>query len=252
MRKTAIILSVIALFLTLTCKAQTNVQFNYDFGSDRQFFTATIEGSYNDDWGNTFFFIDHDFDTVNNNSRTFSPGTSYMEIYRNLNFWQNTIAAPFSLHLEYNGGHTIGGSFQNAFLAGIDYGFQSKDEKTFISLQLLYKHIAYIDKNAKSKIPLQFTAVWGINDLFGIEGLEFSGYMDFWWEEQELLFDHYGKMLPEKASVVFISEPQIWYNIGRFFDCENLSIGGEVELSYCFDATKGFWCRPACGLKWEF
>lgn len=252
MRKFGILLSIIAFSAASVCNAQTNIQLNYDFGSDRQFLTATVEGSYTDSWGSTFFFIDHDFDTVNTNSLTYSPGSSYMEISRNINFWQNTAAAPFSLHLEYNGGHEISLSYQNAFLAGIDYGFLSKDENIFISLQLLYKYIAYTDKNSKSKIPFQFTSVWSINNLFGVKGLEFSGYVDLWWEDQNLLYDYFGKILPEKSSFVIQSEPQIWYNVGRFFGCEQLSVGGEVELAYNFEAKKGFWCRPACGLKWEF
>ena len=252
MRKSIILLSIISLLSSTVCKAQTNVQLLYDFGSDKQFITATVEGSYFDSWGSTYFFVDHDFNTVNKNSLTYSPGASYMEISRSLNFWQNTAAAPLSLHLEYNGGHELSLSYQNAFLAGIEYGFSKPDNNAFINLQLLYKYISYKDKNARSAIPLQFTAVWGMNELFGLKGLEFGGFVDFWWEDQDILFDHFGAMLPEKASFVVLSEVQLWYNLGRHFGCDNLSLGGEVEFAWNFEAKKGFWCRPAGGLRWIF
>lgn len=29
-----------------------------------------------------------------------------------------------------------------------------------------------------------------------------------------------------------ISEPQLWYNVGRWFGCPNLNIGTEIEFSY--------------------
>ena len=42
-------------------KAQTNAQLFYDFGSDRKFVTLTPEMFKADKWGNTYFFVDHDF-----------------------------------------------------------------------------------------------------------------------------------------------------------------------------------------------
>lgn len=42
-------------------KAQTNAQLFYDFGSDRKFVTLTLEMFKADKWGNTYFFVDHDF-----------------------------------------------------------------------------------------------------------------------------------------------------------------------------------------------
>ena len=74
MRKYCFILLLVAsLFRPHISNAQTNIQFFYDFGSDRQHFTATIEGFYSDDWGSSFFFVDHDFNAVNENSLTYSP-----------------------------------------------------------------------------------------------------------------------------------------------------------------------------------
>jgi hypothetical protein len=110
---------------------------------------------------------------------------------------------------------------------------------------VLNKNIAH----GKSDLPMQFTAVWGMNDLFGVEGLTFSGFADFWWE------DHVGFKDDGSAvakSTTFISEPQIWYNVGRHFGVENLNIGGEVELSNDFGTYDGFKCNPCLGVKWNF
>ena len=105
----------------------------------------------------------------------------------------------------------------------------------------------------KSNVPLQFTLVWGMQDLFGVKGLRFSGFADFWWQDHFLYSDNKGEdMAPELSHVVFISEPQLWYSVGQWFGCENLNIGGEVELSFDFGSSKGFWVRPCAGLKWVF
>ena len=62
-KKTILAVAVATLALSQVAKAQTNIQVFYDFGSDRQQVTTTIEGFYNDNWGNTFFFVDHDSTT---------------------------------------------------------------------------------------------------------------------------------------------------------------------------------------------
>lgn len=233
-------------------KAQTNLQFLYDFGEDRQHFTVTVEGFYADSWGDTFFFIDQDLNNAAPGVLTYSPGSSYFEIARNINFWQHLAIAPLSLKLEYNGGHSVGQSYQNAFLAGIDLALFRDNEDVDLSFNLLFKYIDYVDDEAFSDVPLQLGTSWSIRNLFGLKGLEFCGFADFWWEDQTLLFDHFGEMLPEESSVAFISEPQLWYNIGSLLGCKQLSIGGEVELSYNHGLKKGFWCRPCAGLKWVF
>ena len=99
---------------------------------------------------------------------------------------------------------------------------------------------------------MQLTFVWGLQDLFGVQGLRFSGFADFWWEDHTLFTDHGGTILPEVSHTVFISEPQLWYNVGRHFGCDNLNVGGEVELSFDFGTARGFWCRPCAGIKWVF
>ena len=239
--------TVSALFLAQGVRAQTNIQTFYDFGSDRQHVTTTLEGFYNDNWGNTFFFIDHDYN-YRVDQTIVSPNGTYFEIARCLNFWQESALAPLSLQLEYNGGVYSEYPINNAFLAGVDYFVHSADFRNTFNFKLLYKHIVHADQ----QVPLQLTFVWGLQDLFGLKGLRFSGFADFWWEDHILYKDHYGVILPERSHTVFISEPQLWYNVGQFFGCENFNIGGEVELSYDFGSALGFWCRPCAGIKWVF
>ena len=236
-----------ALLFAQGAKAQTNLQTFYDFGSDRQHFTTTLEGFYNDNWGNTFFFIDHDY-ASKVDGKVVAPSGTYWEIARCFNFWQDSAIAPLSFQFEYNGGVYNGYTINNAFLLGLDYFVHSADFSSTFNFKVLYKNIARATQNA----PLQFTFVWGINDLFGAKGLRFSGFADFWWEDHMLFKDHAGAILPETSHTVFISEPQLWYNLGQHFGCDNFNIGGEVELSYDFGTAKGFWCRPCAGIKWVF
>ena len=90
------------LLVALGAKAQ-NVQLHYDFGSalydkldGRPATTTTVEMFKPDKWGNTFSFIDFDFNYGDKNS----PSGAYMEIARCLNFW----GGPLSAQKEYNGG----------------------------------------------------------------------------------------------------------------------------------------------------
>ena len=131
---------------------------------------------------------------------------------------------------------------------GLDYFLHSADFNNTFNFKVLYKKITYTGQKA----PLQFTFVWGLQDLFGAKGLRFSGFADFWWEDHMLFTDHAGVILPESSHFVFISEPQLWYNIGQHMGVENLNIGGELELSYDFGTAKGFWARPCLGVKWVF
>lgn len=240
MAKKFFIAAFALLAMATAANAQTNFQTFYDFG--RGHFTTTMEGFHMDNWGNTFFFIDYDYNNKDGNT-VISPNNTYFEIARCLNFWQGTKLAPLSLQLEYNGGFgtfgTIGapgsGAFavNSAFLAGIDYFIHSGDFKNTLNLKLLYKQFVKL----QSAVPMQFTAVWGCQDLFGLNGLRFSGFADFWCEGNNL---------------VFLSEPQLWYQV---FD--HFNVGGEVELSYNFaglEATTGkkFNVMPCIGTKWVF
>ena len=228
-----LILSAAVLLCALTAFGQTNFQTFYDFG--RKHFTTTLEGVHTDGWGNTFFFIDYDYDNRNSKGSVVSPHNTYFEIARCFNFWQNSALAPLSLQLEYNGGFgtfgNMAGAFpvNSAFLGGVDWFMHSGDFKNTLNFKLLYKY--FVD--LYSKIPMQFTTVWGCQDLFGLNGVRFSGFLDVWCE---------GNL------AVVLSEPQLWYNCGT----EHFNIGGEVELSYNFAGMEGFHCLPCLGFKWVF
>lgn len=213
------IATLVALLLGISAAAQTNFQLMYDFG--RGHFTTTLEGFYQDGGGNTFFFVDIDY------ADKTSPSGGYMEVARCLNFWQDSALAPFSLQVEYNGGLGLGYGINHAFLAGVDWFLHSRDFRNTFNLKLLYKHTI----NAPARVPLQFTFVWGMDDLFGLGGLRFSGFVDVWGAGD---------------SVIILSEPQVWYNFGPHF-----ALGGEVELSYNFIAP-AFKALPCVGAKWIF
>ena len=239
MSKKLFLAAAVAVFaFAQGAKAQTNVQFFYDFG--RSYFTTTVEGFYGDKWGDTFFFIDHYYATQAD--RLLGAGSavngSYFEIERNLNFWKDTKLADLSLHVEYDGATWGAG----VACIGVNYFLHSKDFKNIFNLALMYDHhIGY----GYATVPVKFTGVWGMQDLFGLEGLRFSGFIDIWGLDSD-----FG--LAGSSKFTILTEPQLWYNVGRHFGVDNLHLGGEVELSYNFAGNKGFMCNPCLGAKWVF
>ena len=231
MKKKLFIAAIAVCALAATANAQTNFQTFYDLG--RKHFTTTLEGFHQDSFGNTFFFIDYDYNYREGNT-VVSPNNTYFEIARCLNFWGDSALAPLSLQVEYNGGFgatsDMGFAFpvNSAFLFGVDYFLHSADFNNTLNLKALFKKFVHMNSN----VPLQFTAVWGCQDLFGVPKLRFSGFADLWWE-----YDY----------TVFLSEPQLWYGIGDHFN-----IGGEVEFSYNFAGMSGFNVMPCIGTKWVF
>ncbi len=245
MLKKLFVLAALAT-LGLSLKAQTNFQTFYDLS--REHFTTTLEGFYGDKWGNTFFFIDYDFNGNNrpDGGKNLASG-SYFEIARCLNFWQDTQLAPLSLHVEYNGG--IGFPSQN-FLFGLDFFVHNANFSNTFNFKILGKTFS---KGTTSDFPLQFTFVWGMQDIFGVKGLRFSGFADIWGENVVAFAeDPTSDKFLKSAKFQFLSEPQLWYNIGRHFGVDNLNIGGEVEFSYNFAGYDGFHVRPCIGTKWVF
>lgn len=215
----------------------TNLQLFYDFGTDRRFVTLTYEMFHPDAWGNTFFFVDLDFNWRNEEGKNVGISGAYTELSRSLNFWQDTPMKDFSVQVEYDGGlgGYNGGSFpiHHAFLLGANYFLHSNDYRYTATVQLLYKQ--YL--GFRSTVPMQFTLVWECKDLFGAKGLNFKGFADVWGERNKCLF---------------LSEPQLWYAVGQWFGCPNLNLGTEIELSYNFAGIEAFRCRPCLGLKWVF
>ena len=96
----------------------------------------------------------------------------------------------------------------------------------------------------EADIPVKFSGVWGLNDLFGVKGLVFKGFIDVWGNNAV-----WGPDDETKFSV--LSEPQLWFNLGDVFD-GHLDVGTEVELSVNFAGHKGFMCNPCAGLRWTF
>jgi len=231
--------------------AQTNLQVFYDFGEDRKMVTSTLEMFKADDWGSTFFFVDYSY--LNQDYRnekdalgvkihpdTYGAYDSYFEIARAINFWQDSSLGALSAHIEFNAG--VGYGFRN-WLFGAEYFLHNDDFSNTFTFELMYKTF----KGSESHLPLQFTFVWGMNNLFGVEGLKFSGFADIWGEDGP-----YADKDKSESSLTFISEPQLWYNVGSLFGCENLNAGCEVELSNNFAGNAGFMCNPCIGLKWDF
>ena len=243
-KKIFIACAIAALGLAQGANAQTNLQTFYDLS--REHFTTTLEGFYGDNWGNTFFFIDYDYNAKNAKGVNQAPSGSYMEIARCLNFWQDSSAGALSAQVEYNG---LVGVNQN-FLFGVDYFLHNSDFSNTFNFKLLYKTFS---GGATSDIPVQFTFVWGMQNIFGVDGLRFSGFCDIWGENVVAFAeDPTSSKFLKEGKFVLISEPQIWYNVGKHFGCENLHIGSEVEISVNFAGYDGLKVRPCIGTKWVF
>lgn len=268
MRK--VLFAAAMLIASIAANAQVNLQEQYDF--NRKQLTTTLEMFKGDKWGSTFFFVDiyHKFDRA-------YPSDFYTEIARSLNFWKGSCLKDLSLHVEWNGGNgiyptdlgTAGYSVNNAWLFGVEYFLHNADYSNTFTFELMYKRISGqkdLDKTPAllrpygrvSDIPLQFTFVWGMNNLFGVKGLSFSGFLDVWGENAN--WGKTNKLEWDNTKLVALTEPQIWYNVGQHFGCDNLLVGGEVEMAYNFsggwksypDNNKGFTVAPCLGLKWNF
>ncbi len=233
------IVALAALALAQGAFAQTNVQTFYDFGKDRNYVTTTFEMFKGDKFGDTFFFIDHYYTTAaqRQNGLSSAINGSYFEIERGINFWQDSSLKDLSGHLEYDGS-TWGAGI---FCIGAKYFFHSADfSKTFTAALMYDAHIGV----GKADVPIKFSGVWGFNDIFGLNGLVFKGFIDIW-GNNSLFADG------STAKFSVLSEPQLWLNLGSAFD-NHLDIGGEIELSYNFAGNKGFMCNPCAGIRWTF
>jgi len=228
--------------------AQTNLQVFYDFGDKRNYVTTTLEMFKTDDWGSTFFFVDYDYANKDvRDTKRWGATNSYFEIARALNFWQDSSLGALSAHVEFNAGVNFG--YRN-WLFGVEYLLHNDDFSNTFTFELMYKTF---NENIKSDIPLQFTFVWGMQDLFGVEGLRFSGFADFWGQNNKYEdgLDEYLQPKYKDTKFVFVSEPQLWYNVGSLFGCPNFNVGTEIELGYNF-VKEGFACNPCLGVKWDF
>ena len=236
-----ILLSAILFIATLPMFAQLNVQLHHDFGhhlyghelSNRAYWTATIENFTADKWGSTYFFVDADFGDNTMKS-------VYAEFSRELKFWE----APIAAHIEYNGGLSGFGSYNDAYLAGAAWNWANKDFSKTFSLQLLYKYLA--NQQVGSKHSWQVTTVWGIHFAKGL--CTFSGYADLWHDNSAT------------GNLVFSSEPQFWVNLNSLEGVDDnfkFSVGTELELTKNLvwpaeGLNDNFYAIPTLAVKWTF
>ena len=224
--------TIFAILSAFAVNAQ-NFQLHRDF--ERGHYTSTFEMFKVDKWGNTFTFVDFDYDAENGISQ------GYYEIARVL----KTEKMPIGLHIEYNGGLGNAGkvtdfpidlayTINDAWIFGLNYS--QGNAKWGFSTYAGYKAI----KDA-GKANFQVTGTWYVN-LFK-EKVTLSGFADLWSENGDDDAIAAGSVADE---LVFMTEPQFWYNITNQF-----SFGGEVEISNNF-AGDDFKVRPTLALKWNF
>ncbi|RKE03569.1 DUF5020 family protein [Marinifilum flexuosum] len=210
------LLAIFAVLVSFAANAQ-NLQLHRDF--DRGHFTTTFEMFKMDKWGNTFTFIDFDYDADNGINQ------GYFEIARVL----KTEKMPVGLHIEYNGGvgnaDNFGYTINDAWIFGVNYA--KGGAKSGFSTYAGYKAIKDADD-----ANFQITGTWYVNFFDG--KMTFSGFADLWTENG--LSD----------DTVFLTEPQLWYNVSK-----NFSFGSEVEISNNF-AGDDFEVRPTLAVKWNF
>ena len=236
MKKT--LFALFALTLTTVAGAQ-NIQVHYDLGRNiytgeeagRSKVTVTLEQFKADKWGSWYYFVDVDL------SRHFTE-SAYTEISREFTLGRQS---PFAAHVEYDGGLSRNGSFQQSALVGAAYNGHTADFSKTWSVQLLYKQFFQSYNDTHSYASAQLTGVWGLQ--FAGKKLTFSGFIDFWRGEKA---DGHG-------CLVILSEPQLWYNFN-----EHLSVGTEWEFSNNFvynsdpTSSKTFFWNPTVALKWNF
>jgi hypothetical protein len=220
----------------LSANAQ-NIQLHYDFGRNiytgeeagRSKVTVTLEQFKADQWGSWYYFVDLDL------SSHFTE-SAYTEISREFNLSKNL---PIAAHIEYDGGLSKSGSFQQAGLIGAAYNGHNADFSKTWSVQLLYKQFFKSYDNTHSYASAQLTGVWGLNFLDN--KLSFAGFIDFW----------RGEKANGHGCLVVLTEPQLWYNFTN-----HLSVGTEVEVSSNFIYNtvndKTFFVNPTLGVKWNF
>lgn len=238
--------------LVMTASAQFNLQFHYDLGrhmnpeseANRQLFTVTAEFFKADKLGSTFLFIDMDYrgEGPQNNGAI----GAYWEMSRDFTFAKikNTNSS-FTAHIEYNGGLKNLFSFQQCMLLGPAWQWHSNDFNKTFTFQALYKQF-FSGNGFEAHPSFQTTAVWGINFAKGL--CTFSGFADLW----------YGYTPGLNKGLIFLSEPQFWFNIiGKNRQNDKLCIGTEFELSNNFiwptnGATRTFYFNPTLAVKYTF
>jgi hypothetical protein len=201
-------------------------------GAPVNYLTATFEMFKPDAWGNTFMFVDFDFNFDRRNA-----GLVYAEIAREFQIGD----CPLLPHVEYNGGlglargTNFGFSIPGAWLGGLGYPFRLGD--FFMSTYAAYRLNAF----GTLSHDAQWTVTW--NAALAGGKLSLTGFFDLWSENRDRTAATDAGKKP-----VLLSEPQIWYNITPQF-----AVGTEVEVSCNFvTGTDTFYAIPTLGTKWTF
>lgn len=223
-----ILILLIAVAFSGIVSAQ-NIQTHYDMGDGRGYLTTTVEMFRPDKLGSTFFFVDMNYGAGD----VKGVSEAYWEIAR---AFKLSKTSPLAAHIEYNGGFgqwaegEFNGHYQIAdcWLGGLEYSWNAEDFSRGFTLQAMYKNIRGIDDAS-----FQITGVWYLNFLKG--KMSFTGFADFWKEESA-----YGDF-------IFLTEPQIWYNV-----CSHFAVGSEIEISSNFAGNDGFMVNPTLALKYAF
>lgn len=226
---------VLLFFMAVKISAQ-NLQLHYDLGEDRKYFTTTLEMFKPDEYGSTFFFVDFDYDLSGNNGISLA----YFEIARYVNVHEK-----LAVTLQYNDGivsvpvPTLGNlavTLNQTFLAGVSYPI----DLGFVTLNT---DILYRSTYGSDGADGQLTVVWFVPFLDG--KIHFSGFMDVWSQDEKL---RAGTAGTNDKEIVFLTEPQIWYNIDN-----HISVGTEFEISNNFlPFQKEIKIMPTLAAKWNF
>ena len=206
---------ILILLMVGSLSAQTNIQLHYDV--ERKYNTSTLEMFKVDEYGSTFWFVDFDYE--NGNSGIWGPKSTSMA------YWEFTRIFNIDkvgLGIQYNGGLNTYGSFDPVWLVGVEYSINLG------SLTLLSS--VWIRETELYDIGFQYTVVWFKPFT---DRITFMGFLDVWNEDE---------------TIVWMTEPQIWYSFGQ------LAVGGEVEISqnFVWGAGEDIQVMPTLGVKWEF
>ena len=235
---------IIALILILasgsTALAQTDIRAVYDFASKGKVASAIVESWSVDNWGDNYLYTGFG---VKPNPVSLSTG--WLEFARNFNFWHSVpILKDFSLQAEFNGRVN-----QDNFNALFGLSYTLPLEKDVLRFSVLYKTFS---GNASSFVPVQLTVLWRLYDLFEVRGLDFRGTLKGWGENISYWYGDDNPIAAGKQYFSIVAHPQLWYSAGQFFGADNLSIGGEVVLSYNWLGCSGFHVYPSAGVKLQF
>ncbi|MDZ7725884.1 MAG: DUF5020 family protein [candidate division KSB1 bacterium] len=216
----------LALSLMVVSGYSQMLQVHYDMGEDREYVTTTLEMFKPDALGATFWFVDMDYNSADQNK---SNSLAYWEIARY--FTTPFLNEKLSATIQYNDGTATWGPLHQVWLGGISYPL----DLGCITLHtdLLYRHMDVSDSP-----DWQLTFVW-FKPLLQSK-VHFTGFFDLWTQDipQENMDEKF----------IVMAEPQLWYVLNKTF-----SVGTEVEISYNYLPQYDEWkVMPTVAVKWNF